>query len=145
MRAEPDEAFVQAARIQEGVGRFVIRYCDWKETGSVAGFGQEAQMGEIIHRQRIDLPVRWCFAVERNSARKAFASAADDFGEVHAAGVLDQDVERRGVGLARDVERIGAETAVERANQLLIDVDLRIVVKAIETSLPPTPSSMPER
>ena len=69
---------------------------------------------------------------QTDGASDAFALRANDFGEVHASGVLNENIERCGHGYRGQREMRLSEPPVERANELLVDIDLRIIVEPID-------------
>ena len=71
-------------------------------------------------------------AADAHGASDAFALGADDLGEVHAAGVLNEDVEGGLPRIGGKCEMRLAEAAVERADEFLVDIDLRVIVEAID-------------
>ena len=74
-------------------------------------------------------------AAEGDLVGDALALAANDSGEVDAAGVLDEDVEAGFRGGDLDGEMALVETAVEGSYEFFVDVNACVVVEAVENEV----------
>src|SRR3954447_26544609 len=121
---------MKGSRIDVGIrGSGGIQLCS-VETWALARFGSKLQAAQIVHGQREDLPVLGLFAGEGDVAGDSLALAANDGGEIDAAGVLDQDVERGWARSCRQLQVRRAQAAIERADEFLIEIHLRVIVEA---------------
>src|SRR4029450_1782679 len=97
------------------------------EARTLASFVRERQLVSVGHGQRIDLPAKKRFACERDLLRDASSLSSDRPAEVHAGGVLDENVElRTRLCVERDAALIQA--TIDGAYELFVDVDLRVAV-----------------
>src|SRR3954470_7754519 len=74
-------------------------------------------------------------AIKRDLARDSLAFAANDAGEIHASAVLHQDVERGRTRYRGKLQLRCRQPAVEGANEFLIQIHLRVIVKTFEAQL----------
>ena len=108
----------------------------WKH-GPSQGSGTKLQSAQIIHGQRKYLPVLRSLPASVDLAGDSLALAANHLGEIDAAGVLNQDVESGRMIDGRQLEVRTGLPAIEHADEFLIDIDLRVIVQAVEDQVAP--------
>ena len=129
---DPSLSLVDAARVEIGVRRGGYGHLSTVKAWAFAWLRKKVEPGQIIHRKGINLPMCRFLAAKRDLAGDALPLGPDYLCEVDSSTVLNKDVQSGSAGEDRQSDARSAKPAIECANELLIDIDLRVVMEAVK-------------